>query len=253
VNSSDKLTIETPEQVELEFKLAGIGSRFLAVLIDSILQGILFFVLALTAGFASPLLSKISPQYWKWEAAFFILFLFCLYWGYFAFFEALWKGQTPGKRLAKIRVIKDTGRAITAYEAIGRNLVRCIDYLPGVYAVGVITMFLNSRQRRIGDFVAGTVVVHERAADEAMPTFSARAQLDQALSTSQLTVPDLQLIEAFLGRRYELDAEVRRAKARQIAEHVARRLKLDGPLPAAEDFLEAVVRKYRDTARFRLS
>ena len=73
------------------------------------------------------------------------LVVFCLNWGYYAIFEALWKGQTPGKRWAKIRVIKDSGRPINAFEAISRNLIRFVDFLPFFYGVGVITMLLNAK------------------------------------------------------------------------------------------------------------
>ena len=92
-----------------------------------------------------------------------------MYWGYFAFFEAVWRGQTPGKRYVGIRVIKESGRPIDAFEAIGRNLMRGIDGLPGFYGVGLVCMMLNQQHRRLGDFVAGTVVVHENRADEVQP------------------------------------------------------------------------------------
>jgi len=82
--------------------------------------------------------------------------------GYFAIFEIFWKGQTPGKRLAKIRVIKESGRPINAYEAIARNSCVRSDVLPTMYGAGIVCMMLNSQNRRIGDFVAGTVVVHDQ-------------------------------------------------------------------------------------------
>ena len=91
-----------------------------------------------------------------------IFFNFCIVWGYFALFEAYWHGQTPGKRAMKVRVIKDSGRQITLFEALARNLMRVIDYLPSLYLVGVITMLCNKRNQRLGDLVAGTIVVHER-------------------------------------------------------------------------------------------
>jgi uncharacterized RDD family membrane protein YckC len=163
----DHLQIDTPEQIALELPLAGIGSRFLGLAIDTLLQIVLYvigtFVLILAGAF---LASEGIGRYFRWipvswGPAIAILFVFCVYWGYFAFFEIIWKGQTPGKRLAKIRVIKESGRPINAYEAIARNLLRAIDALPGMYGVGIVCMMLNSQNRRIGDYVAGTVVVHE--------------------------------------------------------------------------------------------
>ena len=90
-----------------------------------------------------------------------ILFLFCVYWGYFAFFEVIWKGQTPGKKLAGIRVIKDSGRALNVYEVIGRNLLRAVDWLPVMYITGIVSMMISRRNQRLGDHLAGSIVVHD--------------------------------------------------------------------------------------------
>ncbi len=137
MQSADHLQIDTPEQISLELPLAGIGSRFLGLAIDTLLQFVLYIaaVLLLTILGVSGV-----GHYLSWIPASFvpaltILFIFCIYWGYFAFFEIVWKGQTPGKRLAKIRVIHQSGRPINVYEAIGRNLLRVIDGLPGIYGV----------------------------------------------------------------------------------------------------------------------
>ncbi len=247
----DKLTIDTPEQVALEFPLAGIGSRFLALVYDILIQFVAYFLLFLAASFILPDLARYWQSAWSWTAAIFLLLLFCLYWGYYAFFEAVWKGQTPGKRIAQIRVIKETGRAVTVFEAIARNLVRVIDQLPGVYAVGVITMFLNKRNKRLGDFVAGTVVVHERRDEQPFWNLPQNALLP-TFQADQLTLQEIELIETFLARRLDLTPELRRETAQRIADRLAARLKLEGqPRADNEDFLEGIVKEYRDTARFR--
>ena len=95
-----------------------------------------------------------------------VLPVFAAQWGYFAIFEILWKGQTPGKRQAGIRVINETGREASVYEAVARNLLRAVDALPGPYAVGAIVMFLSPQSKRIGDYVAGTVVIHDRKLED---------------------------------------------------------------------------------------
>jgi uncharacterized RDD family membrane protein YckC len=169
----DKLIIDTPEQVQLEFALAGIGSRFMALFVDTLIQFIalmLLFILVVFLGAGAGL----SPEMGKWAVALYIFAFFLLYWGYFAIFEALWKGQTPGKRQAGIRVIRDSGREITAKEAIGRNLLRAVDMLPGVYAVGILCVFLSAQNKRLGDYVSGTVVVHDRAPEESQPFWNTR-------------------------------------------------------------------------------
>jgi uncharacterized RDD family membrane protein YckC len=252
LDSVDKLTIDTPEQVALEFPLAGIGSRFLAVFADSLLQVAAFVVLQLASAYLVPdRLRHLAAD--KWITAGIIIFAFCLYWGYYAFFETLWNGQTPGKRMAKIRVIKDSGRPITAFEAIARNLLRVIDQIPGFYGVAVIVAFLNKRNRRLGDFVAGTVVVHERKEDDAqtiwtMPVLST----PQTIDVSALTTEDLQVIEAFLARRLDLSLDVRQATATRLADLFAARLNLPAEARGSnEDFLEMLAMQIRSTTRFR--
>lgn len=248
----DKLTIDTPEQVHLEFLLAGIGSRFMAVLLDSLLQVAAFFLLFI---FAALLIGKpLASGGANWIMAGGFLAFFCLYWGYFAIFEAVWKGQTPGKRWAGIRVIKDSGRPINVFEAITRNLLRAVDSLPGFYAAGVVTMLLNKRNRRLGDFVAGTLVVHETSDRESAIFFNTAPSVEIALpQAAQLTLPEVELIEAFLARRLDIPAGVRQQSAQRIADMLAAKLAIPAesrPLDN-ENFLELLVKEFRNRARLR--
>lgn len=257
MHSSDKLTIDTPEQVHLEFTLAGIGSRFMALLIDTILQALVYLAVFLLAIFVIGVAPAVTiGRLGTWAAAVVVLFLFCLYWGYFAIFETLWKGQTPGKRYAGIRVIKDSGRPITAFEAIARNLLRVVDQIPGIYVVGITCMFLNKRNRRLGDFVAGTVVVHETSAAETQPFFNTRDKGDLVLyQAARLTIQEIELIEAFLLRRLDINPELRRQSAARIADMIGNRLGIEHQSRPAdnEDFLEIVVKEFRNHASFTSS
>ena len=165
----DEHYIDTPEQVELRFSIAGIGSRFVAILLDTVL---LYFALMLVflavVLFGSAVGAGVESEVdtlGLWFVAVLIVLVFAMIWGYFALFEAFWRGQTPGKRVMKLRVIKDSGRQITLFEALARNLLRVVDYLPSLYLVGIITMLCNKRNKRLGDLVAGTIVVHERSDD----------------------------------------------------------------------------------------
>src|SRR5579883_3491689 len=164
---ADQLVIDTPEQVAIRFPVAGIGSRFLAILIDSLLQAaayvaiILIFILIISAA-PKENAGELSHNGEKWLIAGLILVHFLMYWGYFTLFEAFWNGQTPGKRLFRVRVIQDSGRQITFFESMTRNLIRIVDMVPSFYLVGIITMACNPRHKRLGDLAAGTLVVHER-------------------------------------------------------------------------------------------
>jgi uncharacterized RDD family membrane protein YckC len=256
MSSADKLTIETPEQTSLEFPLAGIGSRFLAIAADTLLQVAAFWVLIMILAiirfsFASLFFGRTG----LWTMAILLLIAFSIQFGYFAFFEALWNGQTPGKRWTHLRVIKDSGRPISAYDAILRNLIRIVDYLPTLYATGVITMLISSENKRVGDYAAGTVVIHEKPLQGVSSIWQSPATPAQPIAAGplpQLTVEELQLVEAFLNRRSSLQPDVRRAMARQIADRLGQQWSV--PLearPDAEKFLEAAAEQRRHTARFR--
>jgi uncharacterized RDD family membrane protein YckC len=252
--ASDKLTIDTPEQVHLEFVLAGIGSRFMAALLDALIEAAGYLVLFILSLFwLSTGLFTGSRSVWL--EALVSLVAFCINWGYYAIFEALWKGQTPGKRWAGIRVIKDSGRPINAFEAIARNLVRVVDFLPLFYGVGVITMLLNAKNRRLGDYVAGTLVVHESSDRESKIFFNTPpAQTEFTLhQAAGLTVQEAELIETFLSRRLELTPEVRRLTAQRIADMISTRLKVPPESRPAdnENFLELTIKEFRSRAQYR--
>jgi uncharacterized RDD family membrane protein YckC len=162
VSASEKLTIETPEQIALEFPLASAGSRFLALAIDSLIQlggAVLLGLLALMAALAR---INVAEALGTWALAVLLILGFLLYYGYFAAFEAFWSGQTPGKRAIRLRVITTAGRPISTYDAILRNLLRIVDQLPVIYTVGLLSMFFTERNQRLGDLAADTVVVHEQ-------------------------------------------------------------------------------------------
>ena len=267
---ADQLNIETPEQVELRFPIAGIGSRFLALMTDSLLQGAAIFALILGFVLIASALPKgtggspPSPTAGKWIVAAIFLFYFLLYWGYYSLFEAFWNGQTPGKRLLKIRVIKDSGRQITLFEALARNLLRVIDMLPSFYLVGVITMLCNREQKRLGDLVAGTIVVHERSEDQPLISHNSRtftsALYPQPPSTARqegrallpadgvarLDAADLNVIDTFFSRALDLDLDKRAEIAGKIADRMSAKMQV--PLPAnmsPERVLESIAHTMR--------
>jgi uncharacterized RDD family membrane protein YckC len=268
---ADQLNIETPEQVELRFPIAGIGSRFLAILTDSLIQGAALFFLflgfALIVSAAEKIpgaVAAVSNTGAKWFVAAVVLFYFLLYWGYYSLFEAFWNGQTPGKRLLKIRVIKDSGRQITLFEALARNLLRVIDMLPSFYLVGVITMLCNREQKRLGDLVAGTIVVHERSNEQPLMSHNSRtftaslypqpleaarepvSSLMPADGVARLDAGDLNVIDTFFSRALDLDLDKRAEMAGRIADRMSAKMRI--PLPegmAPERVLESIAHSMR--------
>jgi uncharacterized RDD family membrane protein YckC len=138
IETEETLIIETPERVPLAFALASIGNRFLAVLIDHFLQYMAILIVAWAfvswsgvGDMNSIERDELLAQMSKWTIALMIIILFLIFSGYFIFFEWLWNGQTPGKRLLKLRVIREDGRPITLWEAVARNLLRIFDAIPG--------------------------------------------------------------------------------------------------------------------------
>lgn len=253
---ADQLSIETPELVALEFPLAGIGSRFIAVLVDYCIQAAVFVALILGTLLFMPSMQQFAGRSANWVIALLILVPFLLQWGYFSLFEGLWNGQTPGKRVAKIRVIQQSGRAVTMFESLARNLVRAIDFLPASYVAGVVSIFVTRRSQRLGDLVAGTLVVHELHAEEHISAGNTRlftARTPQVAAPPRLVtlpadalgrigVADLQAIETFLDRRLDMTLELRQSLAVRLAAATAARMHL--PLQDSmhpETFLEEVV------------
>lgn len=225
----------------------------MAVFLDTLIQ-ILIFIGVFIAMLVFSLTPIFEGKFPIWVEAIAILIFFCIYWGYYAAFEIFWKGQTPGKRWAGIRVIKNSGRPINAFEAIARNLMRAVDWLPGMYGAGVVTMLLNEKHRRLGDYVAGTLVVHETSDREPQVFFNTSASTEFVLpQAAQLTLQEAELIETFLARRLDIPSNVRWQNAQRIAQMVGTRLAIAPEARPANDeqFLELLVREFRNRAKYR--
>jgi uncharacterized RDD family membrane protein YckC len=254
----DELVVETPERVELHYVLANIGNRFLAAIIDHIFQGVAIVVLFIVVGELISTWGKLFSM-GLWMAALSVLTAFLIVWGYFVLFETFWRGQTPGKRIMGLRVIRDDGRPVRFFEAFVRNILRLtIDILPPVsFAVGVVSTIFSGKSKRVGDYVAGTVVVKERSLEA--PSLEDVIKVSEAeqrrlersghdhlrIDARQLKPAEVKAIEAFLTRRFDLPELKRSTLARQIAGSLAMKLGLpDGGLKP-EEMLEEIDRQYR--------
>jgi len=267
ITSDETLIIETPERVPLHFALASIGNRFIACAIDHSIQIgalVVLFILFLIVRDAADLGDRITTAP-KWVIAFLIVMVFVLMSGYFAIFEWLWNGQTPGKRWLKLRVIREDGRPISFFEAAVRNLLRDFDIMPfPFYSIGLISVFATNRDQRVGDLVAGTVVVREREAEA--PAFAevfASPISDPALrrsfapvtfsaEVSNLTEQEVEVVESFLRRRWELKDYPRQWMAWRVAMPILFKLRPHYELNnfTYEGFLEELLHRYREKHRF---
>ena len=277
IETEETLIIETPERVPLAFALASIGNRFLAVAIDHFIQYVAIILIVLTfISIASGVnifsgdsgVGEIFQEMSKWAVALLIIIIFALFTGYFVFFEWLWNGQTPGKKLLKLRVIREDGRPITLWEALARNLLRIFDAVPGfvvpVYSVGLITIFLSSRDQRVGDIFAGTVVIRERGTEA--PTFQetfsnpvsdaafrrVQKRTEFQADVSKLTEREIEVVESFLRRRWDLTERQRLWMAWRVALPIMFKLKPNYDLQTFtyEGFLEEILHRFHARKSF---
>ncbi len=247
--------IDTPENVTFGYEISGLGSRFLAALVDSLTLAALLTVtyMATIAFLVTPPGRAFSELLGDWIVAGYFLITFAMLWGYYIFFELAWNGQSLGKRWLGLRVIRTDGMPITVVESVVRNLVRVIDFLPLYYGVGVVLMMLNSTSRRLGDLAAGTVVVKERKditlsrlARAAAPATVHHPELISMLGDpatwplERLTSDDMYVVKEFLFRRASLFN--RAALALRLAARLGRQLDVAPPdtPQASEAFLEQI-------------
>ncbi|HEY3448728.1 MAG TPA: RDD family protein [Myxococcales bacterium] len=240
------LSIETPERVSLSLDVAGLGTRALAYILDAF---ILFFfwasvIFVLALAIQRDLVSSFQSLQTVAQVAL-SLGVFFLQWGYWTLFETLWGGRSPGKRALRIRVVKLEGSPEAFSDAALRNLGRVVDFLPMLYAAGLTAMMVSPHSRRLGDLLAGTVVVRERKVD--LSRYDAPAgPAPSSSSAVALTPGEFELVSGFLSRATSLDPQARERVALKLAEPLARRLpeaKRNEPLAngaAAEAFLRAL-------------
>ena len=214
------IEIRTGEAVEIRYELAGLGSRFLAVLVDGVAQLGILVVFAIAAALAAGALRRVLPQSGNviaWLTAGAVLITFVVIVGWFIVFEIWWSGRTPGKRALGLRVVRDGGFPIDAGAAVIRNLVRLVEMLLGFYALSAISALISKENKRLGDFAAGTIVVRDRA--DPAPDLDAFLERPSRAATG-LTEPHRVLIERFLARRDQLAPDARISLASRIAAEV---------------------------------
>ena len=214
-------SVETPEHVELSYTIAGLGSRLFAGLIDAaiVLTGFLLLIAGLAfLGARSPQAEGAAVDMSaSWAFALLYLGQFAFMWGYYVLFEALADGRTPGKRAMRLRVVQDDGLSIPFATSAIRNILRLVDLQPGLLAgAGIISILVTQRSKRIGDIVAGTIVVRERPI--AVVTTPARQQ--DVIGEAVLSEPEFDLLRRYVERRTALRAEERTRLAKLVADRL---------------------------------
>ncbi|HEY9760827.1 MAG TPA: RDD family protein [Oculatellaceae cyanobacterium] len=251
---SPQYSISTPENVDLHLELAGLGNRILACVIDTFVS--LLLNTAITIGllllwFALKQMSV--PSGMQAAVSTYLLMLgitanFLVIFGYYLFFEGLWHGQTPGKRIVQIRVIEQNGQPITWSSAIVRNLIRIADQ--SILLMGLLCMFLDKNERRIGDFAAGTMVIRERTPEVSTIKITGESDGNNAppqLDVGRITPDEYDLLTTFLKRREKIK-DARESVANQLTSYFKQKLGEEDYPGTAESFLESIYSAYRSRA-----
>jgi uncharacterized RDD family membrane protein YckC len=252
----NRIKFTTPESVEIEFTLAGIGSRALALMIDYLILAFTLAILALIWSFIFQQVTDVGvsifgSNFGLWLIAISLLSFFFIYTGYFVLFETLWQGQTPGKSIAKIRVVRDDGRPVSLQQTVLRALLRPLDES---LFIGAFLITFSNREKRIGDLAAGTIVIQAEtvvkssnlAISEAAKSF--HLHLQETADLSPLLPDDFAIIREYLLRRNGMSTKARTALSLKLTQQVQSIINLE-ILPgniASDVFLEAVYLAYQN-------
>ncbi|MDP9311265.1 MAG: RDD family protein [Chloroflexota bacterium] len=252
-------TVETPEHIDVAYDVAGIGSRFLAALIDHVIIAV---VLSLSCVGVSIVASSLDLG--LSESLIFGLFGLGIYLSlcaYHIFFETIWNGQTPGKRIIGLRMVRVGGRPLGFAGSAVRNVIRLADFLPVLYGLGVMVMFIDKRSRRLGDLAAGCMAVRERKGvtlDSLSRPVAAEAPV--VPTATGITIPNLQvlrrddydIVQEYLRRKPQLSVEARQRLGQQLVEGLQQRLGYPILIQTprdAENFLYQIAAEYQALER----
>jgi uncharacterized RDD family membrane protein YckC len=251
----NRVKSQTPESVELEFVLAGLGNRIYALVIDYLIWSFILFIILLAWAFLFVQVAWLQSnpiRQWVWAIQFLMLFL--VYIGYFVAFETLWRGQTPGKRYVKIRVIRADGRTVGIQQSILRSLLRPIDDL---FCLGFLSIIFSKQEKRLGDWVAGTILIQEGQAvtNQKIAISPAATELVGRLietgKIAALTPDQFATIRKYLYRYPALDPTTRNGVSDRLADQLLKRIELTNKPPTIDAHLtiEAIYLAYQQQFR----
>jgi uncharacterized RDD family membrane protein YckC len=247
----DRTLLMTPEGVTHDLHLAGLGSRFAALLVDLVIATIVLGIIGSQAGdsFEGGVGTAVRS-----------LLTFCLIFGYFSVFEAVWNGRTPGKRVNGLRVVSEQGGPIGVRRSAIRNLIRIVEWFPFAFLIGAVAIVTSGRSQRLGDAAAGTYVIVEpskmgwwrrrrAAGSPAGQPLSVAVPLDErqlaelmTWDVSRIRREETGVVLQFLDRRSTLEIEARQRLATQLAQRIRPRVVGVAPQIGDERFLELLAR-----------
>lgn len=268
--------VETPEQIQFSYSIAGIGSRGAAAAIDAgiCVASLVVLLLASVAAAGAIDMSGLigagrGAASTGWVLAVFVLVQFVVIWGYYVLFEGLRDGQTPGKRLMQLRVVSQDGYSVSLAASAVRNLLRVVDAMPiPLYLVGIVAALLNGSRKRVGDMVAGTIVIKEGRTDLGRGLIAKRTDVapngtiadkvsgtdrtNSARVSSQLSEDEYSVLALYVLRRHDLDPTRRRALAAQLSERLRDHLNRSSSATSATSAAE-LIELYQNEKRARTS
>lgn len=245
---NEQLSVETPEQIEINFQKAGIGSRFYAAILDTLLLMLIFFVGTYVN---YKFITNLSDIFGRWLAAVGGVVVFALFWGYYMIFEITTNGQSPGKLVLGLRVIKEGGYPISFTDSAIRNLVRIVDFLPFGYGAGLLVMLINKNWQRLGDLAAGTLVIKSSRKSQQLTNIDTKTHLPLIhippqnflyadwIQKDMVTESELGMIQEYLSRRPVLSPIRRIELARTIGSPIAEKMGNTGDI-RYDTFLEEI-------------
>ncbi len=211
--------IRTPEGLDLELQLAGLGSRFGAALVDFLIQTVMMIAAFIAFGVTGAMSNgDLGLLFWGFASLTVTLILL----GYPILFETLNNGQSPGKRIFNLRVLGPDGQPVTFWRSTTRNIARVVDFLPANYLVGLVAILVSGENRRVGDLMADTLVCVDRTTVErpSLPPMATAPGWD----ATAVTAEEVQAIRAFLERRPQLHFDRRRDLAARLAARIRNKI-----------------------------
>lgn len=241
--------IESPEKIRFYYKIAHTGTRIGAYILDIVIQGGIIILILLLFFSIGVLGDFLAGDFQFLALAFFYLVYFFLQWGYFTFFELFKNGQSPGKKILRIDVIKADGEPLDVSTIVLRNLLRAVDGFPFFHFLGGFISILDSKSRRLGDIVSDTLVVHEIRFDLEEPKFTTRLSSKSTAEPSmglitKLDEEELYVIRRFLGERHLLSPVKQKNIAAKLAAGVKKRLNINDDSHDDIIFLEQIYREH---------